>query len=105
MKKTTIGLVDDHKLLRNALASLINAFRDYEVIIEASNGRELCTCLERIQPDILILDFNMPEMNGYDTAEWLKLHYPDILVLMLTMYDTELMLIKMLQAGVRAVSY
>jgi two-component system, NarL family, invasion response regulator UvrY len=53
------------------------------------------------QPDITILDFNMPEMNGYKCAEWLKENYPEVRVLMLTMYDTELMLIKLLQTGVK----
>jgi DNA-binding NarL/FixJ family response regulator len=101
MTNVKIGLVDDHKLLRNALASMINSFGEYEVILEASNGIELLELLKKSQPDILLLDFNMPEMNGLDTAEKLKMKYPSIHILMLTMYDTELMLIKLLQAGVK----
>lgn len=99
--KTTVGLVDDHQLLRNALATLINSFENFHVILEANNGKELESKLKNIQPDIIILDFNMPERNGYETAEWLKNNFPRIKVLMLTMYDTELMLIKMLQSGVK----
>ena len=96
-----VALADDHKLLRNALASLINSYGDCEVVLEASHGKELCELVKHNQPDVVVLDFNMPEMNGYECANWLKNNYPDIHVLMLTMYDTELMLIKMLQSGVK----
>jgi DNA-binding NarL/FixJ family response regulator len=57
--------------------------------------------VKKKQPDIAILDFNMPDINGYECSEWLKENYPDIHVLILSMYDTEMMLIKMLQAGVK----
>ena len=53
MKKKSIGLADDHKLLRSALASMINSFGDYEVILEASNGLELLDKLSKIKPDII----------------------------------------------------
>jgi two-component system, NarL family, invasion response regulator UvrY len=96
-----VALADDHKLLRNALATLINSYGDCQVVMEANNGKDLCDMIKIGQPDVVILDFNMPEMNGYECAEWLKNAYPDIHVLMLTMYDTELMLIKMLQSGVK----
>ncbi|MFN5648638.1 MAG: response regulator [Sphingobacteriales bacterium] len=101
MRKTLVGLADDHKLLRSALASMINSFGEYEVVLEASNGVQLLEYLKTTQPDIVLLDFNMPEMNGLEAAEALKKSYPSINVLMLTMFDTELMLIKLLQAGVK----
>ena len=96
-----IALADDHKLLRNALAALINSYGDCEVIFEANTGREFCEMVRKKKPDIAILDFNMPDLNGYECSEWLKENYPDIHVLVLSMYDTEMMLIKMLQAGVK----
>lgn len=99
--KITIGLVDDHKLLRNALATLINSYEEFEVTLEACNGTELVNLLAVSPPEIILLDFNMPDMNGLETAEWLRDNHPDVKVLMLTMYDTELMLIKLLQAGVK----
>jgi two-component system invasion response regulator UvrY len=99
--KKSIGLVDDHKLLRSALASMINSFGEYEVVLEANNGIELLEKLKLNQPSILLLDFNMPEMNGLEAAIELKERYPNINILMLTMFDTELMLIKLLQAGVK----
>lgn len=96
-----IALADDHKLLRNALASLINTFENCEVIFEANNGKDFCTLLERDLPDVAIIDYNMPVMNGLECANWMKANYPQVPILMLTMYDTELMLIKLLQAGVK----
>lgn len=80
---------------------MINSFGNYEVILEASNGIELLKKIEFVKPEILLLDFNMPEMNGLETAVEIKSLCPDINILMLTMFDTELMLIKLLQAGVK----
>jgi two-component system, NarL family, invasion response regulator UvrY len=101
MKMIKIALADDHKLLRNALAALINSYGDCEVIFEANTGREFCEMIRKKKPDIAILDFNMPDLNGHECSEWLKENYPDVHVLILSMYDTEMMLIKMLQAGVK----
>jgi two-component system, NarL family, invasion response regulator UvrY len=96
-----IALADDHKLLRNALATLINSYGDCEVIFEASTGKEFCEMVKTKTPDVAILDYNMPDMNGYECSEWLGQHFPSVNVLILSMYDTELMLIKMLQSGVK----
>src|SRR5690348_8000765 len=102
MEKIKIAMVDDHILLRNALANLIGSFDDCEVILQANNGQELNTKLPgRPLPDVLLLDLNMPQMDGFETAVWLRDKYPKIHVLMLTMYDSELTLIRLLQAGVK----
>jgi DNA-binding NarL/FixJ family response regulator len=104
MKKEPIkvAMADDHILLRNALASLINNSGNCSVIMECSNGKEL---IEKIknnpQPDVVILDLNMPEMDGHQTALFLQKTHPEIKVLMLTMYDSELALIRLLKAGVK----
>jgi two-component system, NarL family, invasion response regulator UvrY len=97
-----IALADDHLLLRSALTTLIDNFGNCKVIIQAENGNEL---VERIQPhimpDIVLLDLNMPHLDGYDTAVWLRDQHPDVHVLMLTMYDAEAIMIRLLQAGVK----
>jgi DNA-binding NarL/FixJ family response regulator len=101
-KNIKVVLVDDHVLLRNALASLINNFEDCTVIIEASNGKELATKInDNLIPNVLLLDLNMPEMDGLETALWLQDKYPEVPVMMLTMYDSDLALIRLLQAGVK----
>src|SRR6186713_599650 len=99
-----VALADDHGLLNDALAKIINSFEGYSVIIQAGNGSELIQQLQADNlPDLVILDINMPVMNGYETAEWLSTHYPAIFVLVLTMYDSELAMIRLLQLGVRGV--
>jgi len=99
---TKIALADDHLLLRTALASLIDSFGDCTVVIQANNGSELISQVQSTNiPDIALLDLNMPVMDGYETAIWFKDNFPDVQVLMLTMYDTEATMIRLLQAGVK----
>jgi DNA-binding NarL/FixJ family response regulator len=97
-----VALADDHVLLRHALASLIDNSGTCKVILQASNGLALTQALSKENPpDVIILDMNMPEMDGRETAVWLQVNFPAIRVLMLTMYDSELALIRLLQAGVK----
>ena len=97
-----VALADDHILLRNALASLIDRFENCKVVMQVSNGKELAVEISKNSlPDVVLLDLNMPEWNGFETATWLRDNYPAIHVLMLTMYDSELTLIRLLQAGVK----
>lgn len=95
-------LADDHILLRDALVSLINNFEECRVITVAGDGKEVAAAIERGDaPDIILLDLNMPKMDGYETAAWLHKNHPAIKVLILTMYDSEIALIRLLQVGVR----
>jgi two-component system, NarL family, invasion response regulator UvrY len=97
-----IFLVDDHVLLRDALAAYIDKFDNCRVVGLAANGLELIKNIDKgSQPDIVILDLNMPNMDGYTTAEWLKKNRPNVKILILTMYDSEVALIRLLQTGVR----
>ena len=94
--------MDDHVLLRNGLASLIRGFGEYEVLFEACGGKDLIRQLKNSRlPDIILLDINMPEMDGYDTACWLRRNYPDIKVLALSMYETDNAIVRMLKNGAK----
>ena len=97
-----VALADDHILLRNALAVLIDNFGDCRIIHQSGNGNDFIKAIKTGPlPDVAILDLNMPGMDGFETAEWLHKNYSAIHVLMLTMYDSELSLIRLLQAGVK----
>jgi DNA-binding NarL/FixJ family response regulator len=97
-----VVLVDDHVLLRNALASLIISFGDYAVLFEANNGKDFIDKLDpKKLPEIVLMDINMPEMDGYETCLWLKNKYPEIKVLALSMYDNENAIIRMFKAGAK----
>ena len=99
MKK--IALADDHVLLRKGLASLVQNL-GYEVMLEADNGKEL---IDKVSagalPDLILMDINMPEKDGYETTLWLKENQPDVKVLALSMYDDETAIIRMLKNGAK----
>lgn len=96
-----VALADDHTILRKGVAALISQFNDMKVVIEAENGQVLIEKVRvaPIPPDVFILDINMPIMNGYDTATNLKKVNPDSKILALSMYDTEMSIIRMLRCG------
>jgi DNA-binding NarL/FixJ family response regulator len=95
-----IAMVDDHKMFRTGIASLLKEYADINILFEANNGIELQNKIAQY-PDtqVILMDINMPHMNGYMTTTWLKNNYPHIHVLALSMYDDEQAIIKMLKAG------
>lgn len=97
-----IGLADDHVLLRNGLATLLQDL-GHTVVLEADNGVDFIAKLKTAQqkPQLVLLDINMPQMNGYETALWLKTYRPGIKVIALSMYDDEAAIIRMLNNGAR----
>ncbi|PZR27102.1 MAG: DNA-binding response regulator [Citrobacter freundii] len=97
-----IALVDDHTLLRNGLASLVRSFDGYDVLFEADNGKEFIAQLQHYPPpDLVLLDITMPEMNGFETADWIKQHLPSVKVLVLSVMDNDSIIISMLKKGAR----
>ena len=104
MKQNThrVILVDDHILLRDTLADIVNEQAEFCVIGKACNGKELVELLNNgYRPNLVILDLNMPVMDGYDTADYIQKNYPDIQVMVLTMFNTEIPLMRLLQKGVK----
>ena len=99
---TTVSLVDDHVLLRNSLAKIINHFDGYKVLDEADNGQDFIDKVNKKNPpDMVLLDISMPVMNGFETAAWIRANLPDTRVLVLSMMDNELSVIKMINLGAR----
>lgn len=101
-KNIQVAIADDHSLLRNALARLINGFEGYTVAIEADNGKDLIAKLaQNVLPDIVLLDVNMPEMDGFETTQWLYKKYPQVKVLALSMLSDERTIIKIFRLGAK----
>lgn len=99
----SIAIADDHLLIAKALSGIIENFDRYEVLYEVENGKALIEKFKQPKniPDLLLLDINMPVMDGFETAQWLKQHHPEILILALSMQDDEKVLIKMIRSGAR----
>lgn len=100
--KANVVLVDDHSLLRSGLASLIKSFGDYNILFEADNGQDFINRLKsKTLPQVVLMDINMPEMDGYEACLWLKNNHPAVKVLALSMYDNENAVIRMFKAGAK----
>lgn len=97
-----IAIADDHAMFRQGLVVLINLFPGYEVLFDVANGREL---IEKIDaghlPDIVLMDINMPVMDGYAATEWLQHNHPGVKVLALSTMDSETAIIKMVKSGAK----
>jgi len=99
----SIAIVEDHLLIAKALSGIIEQFNKYEVLYEVEHGKALIEKFRQAKniPDIVLLDISMPVMDGFETAEWLKEHHPDVLVLALSMQDDDQTLIKMIKCGAK----
>ena len=99
-EKILIAIVDDHTLFRNGLAGLMSEFDELEVVFEAENGQQMQYALAKHQlPNVVLMDINMPVMDGYETTAWLKKNYPQIKVLALSMFEDDKAVIKMIKCG------
>jgi two-component system, NarL family, invasion response regulator UvrY len=104
MKKNPIqiAVIEDHVLMRKALLNFIRSFANYEILFDAGNGREMVDQLQKNKlPDIILMDINMPLMNGYESMAWLQKHHPQVKVLVLSMYSNDSCVIKMLRLGAK----
>jgi len=101
--KYKVAIVDDHALFAGSLERLINSFSNFKAIYHVRNDVELQRRLisEKEFPDIVLLDMNMPVMNGFETATWLATTHPDLKFIALTMDDEESTMIKMLRIGAK----
>ena len=97
----SIVLIDDHSLLRIGLAQLVESLGN-TVLFEADDGKEFIQKLDKTNlPDVVLMDINMPEMDGFQTTRWLKENHPGVHVLALSMYDNETSIIRMLKCGAK----
>lgn len=102
MKRTTIVLADDHRIVRQGLRALLAGEADFEVVGEADDGREALELVKRLSPDVLVLDLMMPGLNGLEVARQLPRQSPSVRVVVLSMYDDEGFVLEALANGVSA---
>ncbi len=99
MTHTQIILADDHELVRDGIKSLLENETRFEVIDEASDGVEALKVIAKKQPDLLIVDIRMPNMNGIEVVRQLTEKYPKVKKLVLSMHDSEEYVVESIQAG------
>lgn len=103
MKTYSVAIVEDHVLLSQAIGGLVDSFDHFKVSYLCKNGKELITRLEENSnvPDIVLMDINMPIMNGIETTTWITEHFPNIDVIGLSIEEDERTIIQMLRAGAK----
>jgi two-component system response regulator DegU len=99
MKIPKIIIVDDHQIFRQGLKNLINVEKLGNVIGEAANGIDLLEMLSDHKPDLILLDIDMPEMNGLETIQRALIMHPNLKIIAFTMFDNEEYLYQMIEAG------
>ena len=97
-----IMAVDDHPLLRQGIASLVDGQSDMKIVAEASNGREAIQQFRTHHPDVTLMDVQMPEMNGVDAMVAIRDEFPEARIIVLTTYTGDVQVLRALKAGARA---
>ncbi|MBW8009619.1 MAG: response regulator transcription factor [Chloroflexi bacterium] len=99
MQKIRVLLADDHTVLRQGIAQVLENQEDMEVVAHANNGNEAVELTRVHEPDVVLIDINMPEMDGVEATQIIKDEFPDIGVLILTMYQKDEHLVDAIKAG------
>jgi NarL family two-component system response regulator LiaR len=98
-RKTTIILADDHPIVRKALRNDLEKEADFMILAEAGDGEEAVKLVSELTPDIVIMDIGMPKINGIEATRQIKASHPDIIVLVLTVYDDVEHILGILESG------
>ncbi|HEX5462194.1 MAG TPA: response regulator transcription factor [Steroidobacteraceae bacterium] len=101
MRRVRILIADDHEVVRRGIAAQISQRPDWEVIAEATNGRDAVRLALRLEPTLIVLDLSMPELNGLAAASQIVAALPEARVLILTVHDSEQVVREVLAAGAR----
>ncbi|AUC21913.1 DNA-binding response regulator [Polaribacter sejongensis] len=102
MMKYSVVIVDDHTLLSQAIAAMVNTFNKFKVLYTCKNGQELVdkfSSSPEFIPDVVLMDINMPIMNGIETTEWISKNHHEVHVMALSVEDEDATILKMLKVG------
>lgn len=99
MKPINLAIADDHKIFRNGLKATLEDYPDFNLMIEASNGKELIGLLATHTPDVILMDIKMPEMDGMQTTTFVSQNFKQIKVLALSMHNEDKYIVDMMRAG------
>lgn len=94
-----VAITDDHVLFRQGVKTAMGMKKDIKIMFEADNGMQLLSMLKHTQPDVILLDVQMPIMDGIATLPEVKKLYPDIKIIMLTMHDEPTMITRLMELG------
>jgi DNA-binding NarL/FixJ family response regulator len=97
--KIRILLADDHHIVRSGIRQLLEDAKDLQVIAEAGDGEEAQSLIEQHKPDVAVLDIQMPKASGIEVTRWVRAHFPEVGVLILTAYNDDPYVMAVLQAG------
>jgi len=98
-EKKRIVIAEDHTILREGLRALLSSDPEFDVVAEAEDGRDAVQCVERLMPDLVLMDLSLPRMNGMDAIREIKKRCPGTKVLALTVHKTEEYILTTLRAG------
>ena len=101
MKPARILIADDHELIRQGIALQISHRPEWQVVAEATNGRDAVALALRLKPDLIVLDLSMPELNGLTAASQILAELPEARILILTVHESEQLVREVLAAGAR----
>ena len=101
MPKLRIVVADDHPLMRRGIADLLETEPGWEVVAEASNGREAVDAVAKTKPDVLVIDLSMPELNGLTATREILRFFPKVEVVLLTILNTYQAIREVLESGAR----
>ena len=98
-KKINLAVVDDQQLFRRGIISLLKEFNDFNIMLEAPDGKVFLEEIRKKQPDVVLLDIEMPVLDGVKTTEQVRMLYPDVKIIILTLHDEESFIVHLIEKG------
>jgi DNA-binding NarL/FixJ family response regulator len=99
MREIRVAIADDHKLFRKGVILSLRHYSNLKFVLEAENGQQLLEGIEESKPQVILMDLRMPVKDGVETTKYISAHYPEILVLVLTMHEEEKFVIHLMENG------